>query len=469
MSKKAIYSIITVGVLLGIWFSPVPAGLKPQSWHLFAVFAATICGFILSPFSNGVVALGSLVVLVVTKTLSLSQVLTGAFGGTTVWLVVSSFLFARGFTVTGFGRRIAYMITRACGGSSLSLVYSLAASDLIIGPTTPSNAARAGGVLFPIVSSLCEVFDSRPGPSAKRIGAFLMSSVFQFDLVISAMFMTAMAANPLSVELAKKTVGIDITWGSWFIAALVPGLVGLLVIPYLMYKFLCPPELKKTPEAKALAAEELKKMGPMSWKEKVMLVVFLLCLSLWALGDHLKIDATTVAFLGILIMLVTGVLKWDDVTKENKAWDTLIWMGSVVCIAGFLNTTGFIKWFAAGVNSYLAGMNWMIAVVGVYCVYIYSHYGFASMVAHATAMSAALMAVAVAVGAPPFLAAFLVAIAASTCGTLTHYGTGPAPIYFGAGYVDQATWWRNGFILSLVHLVIWIGVGGAWWKVLGLW
>jgi DASS family divalent anion:Na+ symporter len=468
MSKRTLYSLITVAILLVVWFWPVPAGLKLQAWHLFAIFLATVVGFILGPFSNGVIALTSLVIAIFTNTLTISQVLTGAFGGTTVWLVVSAFLFAKGFAKTGLGRRIAFVITRSCGGSSLTLAYSLAASDLVLGPFTPSNTARAGGVLFPIVNSICEAFDSRPGATAKRIGTFLMSTVFHSDIVVSAMFLTSMAANPLAAELAKKTLGIDISWGTWFLAAAVPGIIGLIVIPLVMY-MLCPPELKSTPEAKQLAARELIEMGPMSGKEKIMMVVFLIALCLWATSQFTNLDATAVAFLGIVIMLIFDVITWDDVIKEHKAWDTLIWMGSVVCIASFLNSTGFITWFANAVSASLQGIGWMAALLVAFLVYLYSHYGFASMTAHVTAMYAALVAVAAAAGAPAFMAAFSVAIAANVCGCLTHYGTGPAPIYFGAGYIDQQTWWRNGFILSLIHTFIWMGIGSAWWKILGLW
>lgn len=473
MIKRIGYSLITALVLLGVWFAPVgfpavAAGLKPQAWHLFAIFLATVVGFILRPFSNGVVALASLVVAIFTSTLTISQVLSGAFGNTVVWLVVSAFLFAKGFSKTGLGRRIAYLLTRAFGGSSLTLAYSLAASDLILGPVTPSNTARAGGVLFPIVNSLCETFDSRPGATAKRIGTFLMSTVFQTDIVVSAMFLTSMAANPLAAELAKKTLGVEITWGTWALAASVPGLIGLIIIPLAMY-LLCPPEIKRTPEAKELAAKELAKMGPMSTREKIMTVIFVLALGLWATSQLTNLDATAVAFLGIVVMLVFDVITWDDVLQEGKAWDTLIWMGSVVCIAGFLNSSGFIAWFARGVSTSLQGSGWMVALLVSFLVYLYSHYGFASLTAHVTAMYAAFIAVAASAGAPPFLAAFTLAVGANLCASLTHYGTGPAPIYFGAGYVDQQTWWRNGFILSLIHILIWVGAGSIWWKLLGLW
>lgn len=467
MYKKTIGTLIIVGVWAAVWFSPVPAGLKPQAWHLFAIFLATVVGFILNPFPNGIIALSSLVLAVFTRTLKLPEVLT-AFSGTTVWLVVSAFLFAKGFAKTGLGKRIAYTMIRAFGDSSLKLAYSLAICDIFLGPVTPSNTARAGGVLFPIVNSLCEAFDSRPGPSAKRIGSFLMSSVFHSDIVVSAMFLTSMAANPLAAELAGKTVGAEITWSRWAIAAIVPGIVGILVTVYVIYR-LCPPEVKRTPEANALAVRELKNMGPMSGREMIMLGVFVLSLALWATSSITKFEATQVALLGVCVMLFFDVIQWDDVIQEHKAWDTLIWMGSVVCIAGFLNTTGFMDWFTARIGAHLQGLPWTVALVIAFLVYLYSHYAFASMTAHVTAMYAALVAIAVAAGAPAFLASFVIAIAANVCGCLTHFGTGPAPIYFGAGYVDQAKWWRNGFVMSLIHITTWLGIGGVWWKVLGYW
>lgn len=468
MSKKTISTLCIVGVLAVLWFCPVPAGLKPQAWHLFAIFLATVVGFILNPYPNGIIALSSLVFAVFTGTLKLPEVLT-AFSGTTVWLVVSAFLFAKGFTKTGLGKRIAYTMIRAFGDSSLKLAYSLAVCDVFLGPVTPSNTARSGGVLFPVVNSLCEAFESRPGPSAKRIGSFLMSAVFHCDIVVSAMFLTSMAANPLAADLAAKTVGAEITWVRWAIAAMIPGIVGIFITVLIIYHRLCPPEVKHTPEAKELAIRELTTMGPMSLREKMMLGVFVMSLVLWATASFTKFEATQVALLAVCVMLFADVIQWEDVLQEQKAWDTLIWMGSVVCIAGFLNSSGFIEWFTARVGTHLQGLPWTLALVVAFLVYLYSHYAFASMTAHVTAMYAALVAIAVAAGAPVFLAAFAIAISANVCGCLTHFGTGPAPIYYGAGYIDQSTWWRNGFVMSIVHVVTWLGIGGAWWKMLGYW
>jgi len=446
---------------------PIPAGVKKEAWQLLAIFVATIFGLILTPLPMGAVVIIGVMMTSLTGTLKIAQSLSG-FANSTVWLIVAAFLVARGFIKTGLGRRIAYLFIRAFGRRTLGLAYSIVASELVLSPATPSNTARAGGVIFPIVRSLANTFGSEPGETARKIGAFLMKMEFQATVITSAMFMTSMAPNPLIAEFAKKTANISISWGMWALAAIVPGILSLIIVPFLIYKIF-PPEIKATPQAAEMAHRELEKMGPMTRNEKLMLFVFLLILVLWVTGEWSKLDATVVAFVGVSIMLLTGVIKWDDVLAEKGAWDALIWFGGLVMMAGQLNTLGFMKWFATSVGGGLAGWTWLSALIVLMLVYFYSHYGFASTTAHITAMYVPFLTVAIAAKVPPYLAVLTLAFFSALNAGITHYGTGPAPIYFNAGYLDQKTWWKLGLIVSFVNIAIWMGVGFPWWKLLGLW
>ena len=218
-----------------------------------------------------------------------------------------------------------------------------------------------------------------------------------------------------------------------------------------------------------MAQAELEKMGAMQRREKMMVAVFIVILVLWVTAEWTKLDATLVALLGVSIMLLTGVIRWEDVLAEKGAWDALIWFGGLVMMATQLNTLGLMKWFATAAGASVAGMGWLPAMIVLILVYFYSHYGFASLTAHTSALFPPFLAVIVAAGAPPYLAALSLAFFSSLCAGTTHYGTGPAPIYFGAGYVDQKTWWKFGLLLSFMNIIIWMGVGFPWWKVLGLW
>ena len=457
--------VILVGVI--IWNLPIPAGVKPDAWHLLAIFVATIFGLILSPLPMGAVVIIGVMMTTLTGILKIGPALAG-FANSTVWLIVAAFLVARGFIITGLGTRIAYMFIRSFGKKTLGLAYSIAASDLVLSPATPSNTARAGGIIYPIVRSLCSTFGSEPGETARKIGAYLLMVEFQATIITSVLFMTAMAPNPLMVELAQKTANVTLSWGRWTLISCVPTLLSIFFIPYFLYKVF-PPEIKATPQASEMAHRELAKMGPWKRTEKTMLVVFLLILVLWATSEWNKIDATIVALIGIGVMLVTKVITWDDILAEKGAWDALIWFGGLVTMAGQLNTLGLIKWFATVMGGVVAGWAWLPALIVLLLVYVYAHYGFASTTAHVTAMFPPFLAVMIGAGAPPYLAAMSLAFFSGIMNGISHYGTGPAPIYFNAGYMDQKTWWLLGLVISFINIGIFLTAGFAWWKFLGLW
>lgn len=465
--NRLIRGAIVIALMVVLWYIPVPKGLTVQAWHLFAIFAATIFGFILQPMPLGAVALVGIMLSALTGTLKAQEALLG-FSNTTIWLIVSAFLFAQGFIKTGLGKRIAYKLIELFGSSTLKLGYTLVISDFIISPATPSNTARSGGIMFPIVRSLASAFGSEPGATSRKIGAYLLVTSFQADAPIAAAFLTACAPNPLMANLAIKTAGIELSWGTWALAAIVPTLLSILIIPYFIYK-VYPPELKKTPEAQQIARQELAAMGPMTKAEKIISAVFIGALLLWSTSQYTQLDATVVALLGVSVMLMTEVLTWKEVIGEQGAWDSMMWMGGIIGLADSLNKTGFIPWFAKSVTGLLDGVSWIPTLAVLFIVYMYSHYAFASLSAHATAMYAAFLAVAVSAGAPPYLAALGLAVLSNLMAGLTHYATGAAPIYFGTGFIAQKDWWRIGFTASVLNFIIWIGVGSAWWKIIGLW
>ncbi|WP_019551967.1 anion permease [Propionispira raffinosivorans] len=469
MSKQLRAGLIVLFIGCIIWFIPVPTGLTPQAWHLFAIFAATVAALVLQPLPIGASAFIAITFSALSGTLKVDDAIAG-YGNSTIWLIICAFLFARGFIKSGLGQRIAFVIINYIGKSSLTLGYAITLSDFIISPATPSSTARAGGIIYPIIQSLALALDSKPGPTARRFGAYIMQIEYHANAITCAMFMTAMAGNPLAAELAAKTIGIEVSWGSWALAAIVPGLISLLLMPYLLYK-LFPPEIKEMPHAKEIAQKELRRLGNMSLSEKIVSVVFIGALILWATGSITNINATVVGMLAVCVMLLTKVLTWQDVLNEKGAWDTMFWMGSLIALATALAKTGFIGWLAAMAGGAIqgAGISWYLAFPLLIIAYVYSHYAFASVTAHISAMYAAFLAISVVVGTPPLLAALTFAAMSNLMIPLTHYGGGAAPILYGADYVSMSDWWRLGFIITTVNVMIWLVIGGAWWKFIGLW
>jgi DASS family divalent anion:Na+ symporter len=436
--------------------------------HLFAIFVTTIVGIIAKALPMGAVAMIGIAATALTGTLSIADSMSG-FADVVIWLIVLAFFISRGFIKTGLGARVAYTFMALLGRRTLGLSYGLAATDLVLAPAIPSNTARGGGIVMPIMASLARAYGSHPGEaSSRKMGSFLTLTAYQVNCVTSAMFLTAMAANPLAQKLAGD-LKVTITWGGWALAALVPGLASLIVVPLLLY-WLHRPEITETPEAVEIAKGKLRDLGPVKRQEWMMCGVFVLLLTLWIFAKQLgELNPTTSALAGLAVLLLSGVLNWEDIKAETGAWDTLVWFAALVMMASFLNKLGMVPWFSKSMGSMVAGQGWIVAFLALALVYFYSHYFFASNTAHVASMYAAFLGVSIAAGAPPVLAALVLAFFSNLFAGMTHYGTGPAPVLFGTGYVEVGTWWRLGLLISLVNIIIWVGLGGLWWKVLHLW
>lgn len=456
--------VLIPGVLL--YFLPLP-GLNAAQAHLLGIFAATIIALVAQPVPMGVSVVIAMTVLALTRTLPPAKILSG-FSNVTVWLVFTAFLFARAVTATGFGTRVGYLFVQRFAQTPLTLGYCLAAADVVLAPFVPSDTARGGGVIFPVTRSVAAAFGSEPGPTSKRIGTFLVLTAFHATYTASAIFLTGMAANPLIAEFARKIGHVELTWLTWFAGSSLPGLLSLTFMPWLIFR-LFKPEIRDTAPARELARTELARIGPFKREEKWLVAIMIGVMAGWVTSPWHGIPNTFVALAGLSAILIAKVLEWDDLLAEKKAWDALIWFGPLVMMGDMLNETGVIQVFSHSFFSRMQGWPWGAVLIAVVAGYLYIHYTFASMTAHVTALYPGFLAAALAGGVPPLLAALSLAYFSNLNASLTHYGTGSAPVYFGAGFVSQGDWWRLGFLVSIVNLVIWMGIGPWWWKLIGLW
>ena len=421
------------------------------------------------PLPLGAVALMGLGAAMTLKVMTFPQAFS-AMASPIPWLIAIAFFFAKGFIKTGLGNRISYLFVRAFGKTTLGLCYSLVFAEALLAPAIPSLAARAGGIMKPLVESLSIACGSKPdNGTEKKMGAYLMATMFQTSCISSAMFLTAMAANPLAANLAEAATGQVISWVGWATAAFVPGVAALILIPLLVFT-IYPPEIKESPNAPEQAKAELAKMGKMSGDEKIVAATLVLTVGLWIFGSQFGIGSVCAAIIGLSILMITGVVGWKECLAQGVAWDTLTWFAALIAMADHLNKFGLIGWFSGQVTNVVGGLGlaWQSTLLILIAIYVYSHYAFASVAAHIGAMYTAFLSVAVALGSPPLASALILAFVSNLMGCTTHYGIGSAPPYYGAGYVSLPEWWKIGFICSVANLVIFLGLGFPWWKFLGL-
>lgn len=461
--------MIVIGVGAVVALIPPPDGVTREAWTLLAVFIATITGSIAQPLPDSAIVLLGVAASVIFGALKPSEALSG-YSDPVVWVCLAALFLSNAIVKSGLGRRLALLFVRAFGKTSLGLGYSLVTTDFVLASMVPSNSARNGGVLLPIVEGINTELGSRPEDgTAGKLGTFLINLLYQGDVIICATFLSGQAGNFVLARLAKQSAGLDITYTTWFVAGILPALVSLVAVPLLIYRFF-PPERKFTPEAADYASVQLKELGRMSTDEIITAATLVVTVFLWATAGTLhEIDTAIVALVAIGVLLASRVIVWKETVASANAWSVFIWYGGLFGLATALGRTPVTKLFASTISGYATGLSWTTALIVIVLVYFYVHYMFASITAHALALFVPFLAAAIATGAPPGLALLSLIFASNLSASLTNYGTTPGPIYFATGYVRQGEWWTIGLFASVVNLLIWSLVGLVWWKLLGWW
>lgn len=470
--QRALKMLAPVLLGLALWLVPAPDGLPPGAWAYFALFAAVVLALVLEPIPPAlaglvgvaVAAVFRLVPLAPDKAPSPGEALKWALSGFsdgTVWLIFGAFMFALGYEKTGLGKRLGLTLIKRMGKKTLGLGYAVALADLILAPFMPSNTARSGGTIFPIIKNIPPLYGSTPENNPRGLGAYLMWTALATTCVTSSLFLTGLAPNVLAQSLVEKTAKVTLTWNYWFMSVLPVGAILFLATPLLTY-LIYPPTQKTSENAPIWAAEELDKLGPISGREIAMALLAVGALLGWIfLKDY--VNGTTVALVAICIMVTAKVVSWDDVLGYKQAWNVLVWFATLVTLADGLSKTGFLKWFAGAASAYMQGFSPTATLLGLVVLFFVSHYMFASVTAHVAALLPVMLAAAMAVpGLDMTVASMALCATLGIMGILTPYGTGPSPIYFGSGYIKSKEFWVLGFIFGTIFLAVFLLVGFPW-------
>jgi citrate:succinate antiporter/L-tartrate/succinate antiporter len=475
-------TIAPLGVWLVLWLIPVPAGLNANQWHYFALFAGVIAGLILESMPVGAIGIIGLTLAGVLGYVehdpnkSLRWMLAG-FSESTVWLIVGAFVFAIGYRKSGLGRRIALLLVRGLGRHTIGLGYAVALADLVLAPATPSNTARSGGTVYPVVSNIPRIYGSEPGPTAGRIGTYVMWTAFATTAVTSSLFLTALAPNAAALGIARKIAGVEIGWAQWFIGFAPLGIPLLLLVPLLSY-LVCRPEVKQSPEIVLWSANQLKTMGPLSRSEWIMAALVVLAMVLWITGSNPNIavpglgsnfiNATMVVFVVIALMLVTGIIDFADIVGEKAAWEVFFYFTSLLTLSSGLNEIGFIKWVADGFAEPLKTMSPVTGMILLVSLFFWIHYFFSSITSHAAAVLPVVLAVGSSIpGMPMHTLTLLCVYSLGLMGVISPYATGPAPMYYGSGYIGKGDFWKFGLIFGVIYFAGLLAIVLPWLQLTG--
>ncbi|MBR1893188.1 MAG: DASS family sodium-coupled anion symporter [Lachnospiraceae bacterium] len=469
MKKDQLIKIIIIAlVTIVLWNIPVPAGLEADTWHLVALYIGMLVGLITTPFPAPIVAM---IMVGLAALFYDKNVLFKGYGSGMTWFICEVTIVCTAFIKTGLGRRIAYNLLKRSGKSTLGLGYMLVLTDFVLSPATGSNSSRTS-IIYPIFQSIAEGAGSYPDKEPRKLGAYLSALMYASSQGTSALFLTGMATNAITVSLATEMLGIQMSWGTWFLAAVVPIGLFLAAAPFVIYKIF-PPTLKTLDEVKPLAEQGLKDLGPMSAAEKKLLVFFILAVLGWMVGPKIPfvdLGMQPVGFLFLSLVLLFGVLDWNDVMAAKGAWNIFIWYGAFYGLATALADAGFYTWLADNLGGVmnLGAMNGMVVAIVLVAVSLAVRYFFVSNSAFVASFYPVLYSLLATTGANQMMVVLLLAFLSPLGALLTHYGNGAGLISFAPGYVSQGDFWKVGTVMVLVGVVILFVIGIPYWTLVGL-
>ena len=442
-----------------LWFVPAPDGLGLDAWRLFALFAVAIMSVVVNAFPILTASVFAVAAAVLTNLLPAEKAYAG-FANGTILLIVLAFLVARSVVKCGLGTRIGHLMVSLFGRSALGLSYSIFLVDTIIAPAFPSNTARSG-VIFPMAFSLADAAGARPGDDTRqRLGAFLMFSGIVSLSLSSALWLTAMAANPLGAEIARG-FGVNIGFGSWLIASSVPTLAGIALMPLLL-RWLIGPEVNATPDAPAAARLALNALGPLRRDEKIVLASFIGMVVLWGSAATLGLDSTAIAFLGFGVLLASGVLTLEDIAKEGDVLATFIWFAVLFTLSSQLNELGFMGYLGQQIAGSLTGVSPLFAALVLIIAYVVLHYMFVSQTAHLLALFGVFLDVGVKLGVPATPLAFQLLFATNYFSAITPQGSSANLLFAGSGLLSQRDMYRLGGYSTAFCMLVYLVLGIPW-------
>lgn len=481
-AKAAIplWKVVTpLAITIVLALLPVPPGLSLHAWYFFSIFLGVIGGLILEPLPGAAIAIIGITVVTVLgrftlfspqqlsepgirpASASLAWALSG-YSNSTVWLIFGAFILALGYSKTGLGHRLALIIIKRMGKNTLLLGYGITLADTVLAPFIPSPTARSGGIIYPIVNDLAIDYGSKPNDaSSRRVGSYLMWVAIMTTCVTSSLFLTGASFNLLAAGFVETLAHVELRWTDWFITA-APAVIPLLILVPVLTYWLYPPELKRNKEVSQWAAAQLQKLGPLKRDEMILSGVVVLSLVLWV-GGGTYVGAATVAFIAVSLMLVTGVLTWNDIAEHKRAWTTVAWLGALIALCDGLNRVGFVKWFANGIAGHMRGLSPNLAMVILLATFFLAHYAFASVDAYTTALLPVFLVTGAAIpGIPVKEFAFLLCMELGIMGVITPFADAASPIYANSGYLPSKDYWRLGTTFGAIFLMLFLGIGVPW-------
>lgn len=463
--NKKIIALLAGLLLASFFFFFNPLGLDAKANLVLAIATLMISWWVLDAMPLPVVALLPIVLFPLTGISSLREV-TKSYADSIIFLFMGGFFIGIAIEKWNLHKRIALGIINITGtnGNRIILGFILATGFLSL---WLSNTATTM-MMFPIAMSVITVIAAHNDESSgiRNFSLVLMLSIaYASNFALGTIIGTP--PNVAYVNYIQEKFNYTIGFVDWILVFMPLTIILLVMLYWVLVKWLYPNKIKHSIEGKAYVKEELRKLGKVSVAEKRVLLVFATTVALWIFKDVLnalqkvvQLDDTIIAMIGAISLFIIPngmkvnsekepLLVWEDTAK--MAWGILILFGGGIALAKSLEEALLMDKLGTYIASFATeNIFMMILIVTALSIFLSE---VMSNVAQVIVMAPVITSVAIAMGIDPLLLGIPMTLGAS-CASMLPMGTPPNAIVFASGFIKIKDMIKAGFVLNIVCTIL---------------
>lgn len=461
-----------LGLFLGpiLFITLLNVTFKTLTFEATVVLATAswmVCWWISEAVSISVTALLPLIIFPLTGVMAVNDV--GAnYGSSIVFLFFGGFVLALALEKVNLHRRIALTIIQKTGTSPNKVILGFMVATAFMSMWISNTASTV--VMLPIALSVIQLLLDEQQSSSKQTRNFALSVMLGIAFSANAGGIATVIGTPpnsILIGLLENEYNIQISFVKWMMMGLPFSIILISIIYVLMVHGMFSTKGLQFSASQKIIEGELQKLGPVKAKEKHVLWIFGIIVSLWvfrtlinSIIPGLKLSDTVISIIGALSLFAIPfdlkkgdfILEWKDTQKLS--WGILILFGGGLALAKGMSSTGIVSL----ITTYIAEGNFSILLTASLLIILML---FMTELMSNVALVAVLAPVVagIALGLEiPLLYLLIPVTMASSCAFMLPMATPPNAIVFASGFVKVNEMVRIGILINCIAVVLLIAV-----------
>ena len=444
--------LITMVISVFLLFIPAPSGLSIEGYRSIVIVITALMLIVTEPIPLPAIAMYILVMEVYLGIGSANDI-AKSFMNDAVFFIMGSLMLAVAIIKQGWDARIALGIITLTGNKTRNIVFGFTAISAILASFIGEHTVAA--IMLPIAMTLIH-FTSEDKEKVQNLSAVLLFSIAYGALVGSIGTPSGGGRNVIMIDYLRDS-GLSMSYINWMLRVYPLVLIQIPIVSWVLMKSFTPEFIKLDSGVRKLVIQ-VAKSAEMTGRNTIAAVIFLLVFVGWIFFSE-SVGLGTIALTGVLMYLVGGFVKWEDLSK-NTHWGVILLFGSTISLGSNIKTTGAAVWLAESIVNFIEPVINKLPFVADLIVTIMTTT--MANILSSSATVAVLGPITLNMGQDSMHMGMVTAIA-SAFGYFTAVAAPACTIVYSSGLVNAKDFLKVGWKMGVISIVLLITYANTYW------